>query len=85
MLAAGLETVTVWMVVIWTDEVLSTAGTSESSGLSGPLMTLIVGLGLAEGVSVTGQTVVLIATTSVVTWPILPGQLVTVGAQLVIV
>jgi hypothetical protein len=41
--------------------------------------------GEGEATSVMGQTVVLTAITSVVTWPILAGQSVTVDAQLVTV
>jgi hypothetical protein len=43
------------------------------------------GEGEGEPEPPTGQTVVLTGTTSVVTWPILPGQLVTVGAHEVMV
>jgi hypothetical protein len=73
------------------DEVVVVESVSSSSplppvGLGGLAVTCAEVEGTPVAVtSVMGQTVVLTAMVSVVTWPILPGQSVTVAAQLVMV
>lgn len=63
-------------------EVVKPAG-MDSTGTEVVMMP--VGALAEVSMAVTGQTVVAIGTTMVVTWPILPGQSVTSGAQLVMV
>jgi hypothetical protein len=84
----GLGTVRVVKLVVVTEVVVVESVSSppplEPVGLGG----LAVTCAEVEGTlvpSVIGQTVVLTAMVSVVTWPILPGQSVTVAAQLVMV
>lgn len=94
---SGLATVTVVNCVLVTEVLLVQSPSGCQVGTMMPVG-LPVGLGhspwgLPPGLppvgfgqpSVMGHTVVLTAMTSVVTWPSLAGQLVTVGAQLVMV
>jgi len=64
------------VVVVYTVDVVQPSGSDEVA--SGALVAVSVA-------SVMGHTVVLMAMVSVVTWPILPGQSVTVVAHEVIV
>ena len=83
-----LYTVVVLLLVVV--EVVSSA-LLEAGTVTVPVFETSVVITVVDGpeppvwVAVTGQTVVYSSMTSVVTWPILPGQLVTVGAQEVIV
>ena len=73
------------VVVTWVVEVVSCSGTSSELGPSGWDGDEGDGEPEGEATSVMGQTVVPTGMISVVTCPILPGQSVTVGAQLVMV
>lgn len=63
-------------MVEYTVDVVQPSGSDEGA---------VVVAAVAVAVAVTGQTVVPMTMVSVVTWPTLPGQSVTVAAQLVMV
>lgn len=84
---ALLETVMVvkLVAVTLTVDVVSTSGSSSIPFVATPVGMASDSVTAEEETSEIGQMVVVTATTSVVTWPILLGQSVTVTGQLVMV